>query len=480
MDFKHTAISGVKWTTVSTFMTTLVAVLRLSVLTRFLSKEDFGVVAIITLVLGLTQTFADLGFSSAIMYRQDLTRRDFSSLYWIQLIFFFIIYVAISLCSGVVAGFYETSSLTYLLPLALLDLICYGIGRLYDTILQREFLFKVIAIRNIVCSLISLAVAIVLAALGFGIYSLVLSTLFQTLVNNVWNAVAGQKYYKIQFTVSFKRTIPLIRIGIYQTGTQIVDYISAKLDILIIGKLLGAEALGIYSLAKELVMKVVVIINTIANKVLLPYFSVLQNDDDVLRRNYCRVIRLLSLVNIPVTMSVGLLSSCVVPIFYGDSFMEAVPIVSILSIWSIFICIGNPIGNVSIAKGRTDLSFKYVLVRILLSIPIVWITSTISVTCVAWGQAFLAFSLFLIGYRMLLYQLIRLPFRDYINSFCKIVLLSLLVSVCLYYPIHSNILCIESSVLQLVVYMLFLMFIYGILALLFFRDMFNEMIQLLK
>ena len=166
MDFKHTAISGVKWTTVSTFMTTLVAVLRLSVLTRFLSKEDFGVVAIITLVLGLTQTFADLGFSSAIMYRQDLTRRDFSSLYWIQLIFFFIIYVAISLCSGVVAGFYETSSLTYLLPLALLDLICYGIGRLYDTILQREFLFKVIAIRNIVCSLISLAVAIVLAALG--------------------------------------------------------------------------------------------------------------------------------------------------------------------------------------------------------------------------------------------------------------------------------------------------------------------------
>ena len=60
MDFKNTAISGVKWTTASTFITALVAVLRLSVLARFLSNEDFGVVAIITLVLGLTQTFADL------------------------------------------------------------------------------------------------------------------------------------------------------------------------------------------------------------------------------------------------------------------------------------------------------------------------------------------------------------------------------------------------------------------------------------
>ena len=54
MDFKNTAISGVKWTTASTFITALVAVLRLSVLARFLSKEDFGVVAIITLVFGLT------------------------------------------------------------------------------------------------------------------------------------------------------------------------------------------------------------------------------------------------------------------------------------------------------------------------------------------------------------------------------------------------------------------------------------------
>lgn len=480
MDFKNTAISGVKWTTASTFITALVAVLRLSVLARFLSKEDFGVVAIITLVLGLTQTFADLGFSSAIMYRQDLTRRDFSSLYWIQLIFFSVIYIAISLCSGVISVFYEAPSLTYLLPLALLDLIFYGIGRLYDTILQKEFQFKVIAIRNIVCALVSLIVAIVLAVLGFGIYSLVLSTLFQTLVNNVWNALAGQKYYKIQYTMSVAKAIPLIKIGAYQTGSQIIDYLSVKLDILIIGRFLGAEALGVYSLAKELVMKAVVLINTITNKVALPFFSVLQNDDDVLRRNYCKVIRLLSFVNIPVIMSVGLLSSCIVPIFYGSNFIETAPIVSILSIWSVFICIGNPVGNVSIAKGRTDISFKYVIVRMLLSIPVVGVTSILSITYVAWGQVFLAIVLFFIGYRMLLYKLIKLPFLDYVNSFYKVILLALLVTLCLYYPIHLNVLGIESYVLQLVIYMLLLIVIYGSLAWLLFKGIFYEIIQLLK
>lgn len=480
MDFKKTAISGVKWTTLSTLVTASVAVLRLSVLTRFLNKEDFGIVAILTLVLGLTQTFADLGFSSAIMHRQDLSRRDFSSLYWIQLIVFASIYVLVSLFSGAIANFYDASSLSYLLPLALLDLLFYGIGRLYDTILQKEFLFKVIAVRNVVCSLVSLVVAVLLAVWGFGIYSLVLSTLFQTLTNNVWNAVAGQKYYKIQWVMSVKRVMPLMKIGIYQTGTQIVDYFSAKFDILIIGKLLGAEALGIYSLAKELVMRVVILINTIGNKVILPYFSLLQNSDDALRRNYCKIIQFLSFVNFPATMLIGLLSSCIVATFYGNSYIEAVPIVSILSIWSIFICIGNPVGNISIAKGRTDLSFKYVLVRILLTIPIVWITSSVSIECVAWGQVLMALVLFVIGYRMLLYKLIKLSFYDFIASFYRIALLVLVVSLCLYYPINTNILSIDSNIGQLIIYMLIIIIIYVGLLWLLFRNMLQEIIKMLK
>ena len=280
--------------------------------------------------------------------------------------------------------------------------------------------------------------------------------------------------------MSVAKAIPLIKIGAYQTGSQIIDYLSAKLDILIIGRFLGAEALGVYSLAKELVMKAVVLINTITNKVALPFFSVLQNDDDVLRRNYCKVIRLLSFVNIPVIMSVGLLSSCIVPIFYGSNFIETAPIVSILSIWSVFICIGNPVGNVSIAKGRTDISFKYVIVRMLLSIPVVGVTSILSITYVAWGQVFLAIVLFFIGYRMLLYKLIKLPFLDYVNSFYKVILLALLVTLCLYYPIHLNVLGIESYVLQLVIYMLLLIVIYGSLAWLLFKGIFYEIIQLLK
>ena len=475
---KRVAVSGVKWMTVSTFATAIVAVLRLSVLTRFLDKADFGIVAILTFVLGLTQTFADLGFASAIMHKQGLTRKEFASLYWIQLIVFAILYVVISAFSSVVSDFYKEPSLTYLLPLSLLDLVFYGVGRLYDTVLQKELRFRAIAVRNIVCSLVSLALAVVLAMEGFGVYSLVLSTLFQTFTNNLWNAIAGQKYYRLQFVVSVKESLPLIRIGIYQMGTQIVDYFSSKFDILIIGKLLGTELLGIYSLAKELALKIVLLINSIANRVLLPFFAKLQNNDAELRRIYVQVVRWLAFIDFPVCLAMCVLSAPIISILYGDAYSDVAPILSILSIWSLFLCIGNPVGNLAIAKGRTDISFKYTLVRVAITVPVVFITSLFSIAGVAWGQVLISVLLFLVGCRMLIYKLIKLPLKDYVGAFGDLMIMAIVFGGAFYWVVNFDLLSINNTVFQLIVYGILLLVVYVVALLVFQRKMFFELFKL--
>lgn len=477
---KRMAVSGVKWMTVSTFATAIVAVLRLSVLTRFLDKADFGIVAILTFVLGLTQTFADLGFASAIMHKQGLTRREFASLYWIQLIVFAILYVVISAFSSVVSDFYKEPSLTYLLPLSLLDLVFYGVGRLYDTVLQKELRFRAIAVRNIVCSLVSLALAVVLAMEGFGVYSLVLSTLFQTFTNNLWNAIAGQKYYRLQFVVSVKESLPLIRIGIYQMGTQIVDYFSSKFDILIIGKLLGTELLGVYSLAKEFVQKVITLINSIVNRVILPFFAKAQNNNSDLCRMYCKVIQLLASVNFPISMLLCVLSVPLVILFYGETYIEVAPIVSILSIWSLFICIGNPVGNLAIAKGRTDISFKYTLVRVLITVPIVYVSSLFSISVVAWGQVILGVIMFFVGYRMLIYKLIKLPLKDYIFTFIQIGVIVFLLGGIFYFVLSWETLEFGCVLLQLFLCIFLLLLCYVFLLFLFCRKILYSLYDIVR
>lgn len=477
---KEKAISGVKWMAISTFTTASVAVLRLSILTRFLEKSDFGLVALLTMVLGLTQTFADLGFSSAMMHKKKLSTQEFSSLYWIQLMVFFIFYGLISSGSYWFSVFYEEEMLQYLLPLSLLDLLFYGIGRLYDTILQKELRFRTMALRNMICAGASLGLAVLLAMMGCGIYSLILSTLFQTFMNNLWNAIAGQTYYPLRFFVSFKLCLPLMKIGGYQMGTQIVDYFSAKCDVLIIGKLLGAESLGIYALAKELAMKVVLLINSIVNRVSLPFFSMYQDQMGELRKMYIQVLKWLALIDFPICMVLCVLSTPLVKVLYGEDFLEVAPILSILSIWSLCLCIGNPMGNLSIAKGRTDLSFKYTLVRVCITFPMVYVFALFTLSLVAWGQILIGVVLLGVGYRLLLYKLIDLPWKRYVASFGKIGFLTLCVGMIVALLFSVNPFGMMSDGFLLLIYGLIFIFLYIGLLWAFDRNLWMELFVLLK
>lgn len=98
---------GIGWTTVSTIVNGLTQILRLSILARFLDKSDFGIVAILTFILGLTQVFSDLGFSAAIMSEKNLNRGRFLSLFWLQLMAFVGIMIIISLASPLIAKYYN-------------------------------------------------------------------------------------------------------------------------------------------------------------------------------------------------------------------------------------------------------------------------------------------------------------------------------------------------------------------------------------
>lgn len=445
MGLKQQAISGAKWTTISTVITSLIQLLRLAILTRFLDKSDFGIVAILTFVLGLTNTFSDLGFSAVIMHKQDLTRKDFSSLYWIQFLVFGGLFLIGSLFSPLIASFYEESTIVFLLPIVLFDLVLYGIGKLYDTVLQKDMQFKTIAIRNIVSAGISIVVAFLLAYFGYGIYSMIISTLFNTAMLNIWNFVYGQTYYRLQFRMSLKETMPLVKIGLYQTGTQVLDYFAAKFDILIIGKLLGAEALGVYNLAKEILMKLILVINSIVNKVALPVFAKVQDDLEGMRFAYCKVIKIVSSINFPICVIFGVLSFQIVGILYGPGYEDVSKLMSILSIWSLFLCIGNPVGSIAVATGNTHLSFKYTIVRVLVMIPFVYVASLISISAVAWCNVLTAFIMFLFAWFMLLRKIILLPFSQYISVFIKDLVFALIIGILMMLVVRNNILSLPDN-----------------------------------
>ena len=254
---KSVALKGGLWTSVSTAVSVLTQFARLMILTRFLEKSDFGIVSIVNMVIGLCVAFTDLGFSSALMYKTDISQKEFSTLFWIQFIFFGLIYLVLLMFSPWIAVFYEESLLSTLIPIASLTIIFQSFGKLYDTVLLKQYKFKTVAIRNITSNLISLLLSVIMAFMGCGVYSLIYSALLQTIIVNVWNFISGMKIIRVIFYCSPHYVLNLLKIGIFQTGTRILDFFSNKIDVLIIGKLLGTEVLGLYDLVKNLVFSFV-------------------------------------------------------------------------------------------------------------------------------------------------------------------------------------------------------------------------------
>lgn len=425
---RSVALKGGLWTSISTAVTLVATFARVMILTRFLEKSDFGVVSIINMVIGLCTTFTDLGFASVIMYKQKLTDREFSSLFWTQLILFSFIYLILWAGAPLFSSFYEEPTLSVLIPIASLSVICQAFGKLYDSVLQKQYQFKLLAFRNILSNFASLILAGWMAWVGYGVYSLVCSTLCQAIILNVWNFLSGFKIQKVRFLYDFKEILPLIKMGIYQTGTRILDFFSNKLDVMIIGKLLGTEALGLYDLAKELVFKLVDFIRTVVSKVALPILSNNNSDDDAVRTKFLMITKTVATLCIPICVTVAVFSEDVVHIVYGESFIDMAPLVSIFSVITMFTSISSFFDMLGIAKGRTDLNFRNTIYRVLMTTPMILVCSLWSITAVAIGQLIVTLCMVVVVWRVVVQKTYPMSFKEYIAQFDHLLYVTMAVA----------------------------------------------------
>ncbi len=385
MELKKSIIKGVKWTTLGTLGVAICSLLRLSILTRFLSKQDFGIMAIVLFVLGLLNLFMDMGLTSAIFHKQGITKKEYSSLYWVNLIFGLLVYGLITLIAPGIAAFYEEPALSKYIVIMATAVVFAGLGSQYRTIEQKHLNFKIIAIVDLIASILALTLALILAIKDFGIYALVLSALLQYSLPNLFFFFRGMFYNPVLRHFKMKEALPFLRIGVFEVGSQFINYFNRDLDIIIIGKLFSTDLLGGYSLAKQLVYKPAQIINPIATKISNPLLAKFQKNINELKRNYLNLINIISSLNFVVYLIIIILAPWVVKIIYGNGYDSIVELVQILSVYMFIRSLGNPIGSLVIATGRTDISFYWNLFSLSIMPIFIFTGSQFSLTFVAWS-----------------------------------------------------------------------------------------------
>lgn len=417
MSLKSKTISGVKWTSVSTITLAVVGLLKISVLARFLNASDFGLMALVTFVLGFMNLFMDMGLSSAILHKQNITEKEYASLYWINIIFSLILFGFIIFVSPYIALFYEEPELTILIPLMSISIMLFALGRQFKTVEQKFLNFKYIAITDIIGSIFGLLVGVVSAIYGYGVYALVYAALTSYSISNIVYFVKGLWSRGMLLHFKYDEAKPFLKIGIYQVGGQAVNYFNRDLDILLIGKFFGSEVLGGYSLAKELVHRPMQILNPIITNVASPVLALIQSDKNELKIKFLSFLNIVATANFTAYGLLILLAYPSVLILYGSEFSHIVVLVQILSIYMFMRSVGSAVGSLVVATGRTDLDF-YWNIFVLLIVPLaIYVGAQISIEMVALSLV-LTMTLLIIPYwKFLTNKLCGARLSEYLNSY---------------------------------------------------------------
>lgn len=416
MSIKNQAISGVKWTTLSTIVLAIASLLKISVLARFIDKADFGLMALVMFVLGFMNLFMNMGLTTAILHKQGITKSEYASLYWLNFAFSILLYLLILVISPYIAGYYQEQELNILIPLMGCSLLISAFGRQFKTIKQKELKFKTIAIVDISVALLSLLIATFLAYKGFGVYALVFSALIQFLFSNITFFVLGIKEDGLKFHFSFIETKPFLRIGMYQIGGQVANYFNRNLDTLIIGKYFGVDILGGYSLAKQLVFRPTQVINPIFTRVSAPILARLQGNIEFLRVNYLKLLNIVSSLNIFIFSAVIIFAPLIVKLLYGGGFEDIIPLVRILSVYMIFRSFGNPIGILVIATGRTDLAFKWNLIILFFTPIAIYFGAQFSIEWVAGALTMMMMILLVPAWWFMIKKMLSIDLTTYLKT----------------------------------------------------------------
>lgn len=292
------------------------------VVARILNPEDFGLMALAVVFINLFSYISEFGLSSALIQKKDLDEFETHASFWFLACFNLLMYALILTLSYPVSSFYKTPQLTHIIQVLGLNFLISSFRTIPMCLLTRRLDFVPQARAEFHSAILGSASICVLAALGFGVWSLVLGSLLQHLAST-----ALLLYYHPwwpRLILRFRHIRAMLTFGMSVNASKMLTYLTDNSDNLIIGKVLGEKALGLYNLA--------FILGTIpANKmgsllyhILFPLFSRLQHDRPALHRYFLKANKYVALVAFPSLIGLLIVSGDFVPLVLGPKWLPIV------------------------------------------------------------------------------------------------------------------------------------------------------------
>ncbi len=357
--------------------------LTTSVLARLLTKEDFGLVAVGVIAINYLSVVKDLGLGMALIQRRDDINEAANTVFTINIVLGFALSLIVIPLAPFFAAYFEEPMVANVLRWLGASFAINAIGSVHINLLMRNLDYRRKFIPDMGNTIVKGVISIGLAIAGFGVWALVYGQLIGAIASVllVWIVMP----WRPRLTINKNIASQLFKFGASVTGVSVLSVIADNLGYIIIGKVFGIAALGIFSIAYRLPEMLLIGNLWVMTSVIFPVFSSIQDKPDELRRGFLASIRLVQLVALPICFGLLLAAEPIVRVIFGEQWLETIPLIRILSMFALVYSIGYHVGDLYKAIGRPDISLKLSIMGIAITVPALLIGSQYGLTGFAWG-----------------------------------------------------------------------------------------------
>lgn len=329
-NIKKQLFSGVFYTAISKYVGIIVSLVVSGVLARLLSPDDFGVVAIATVIITFFGIFTDMGVSTAVVQNKSLDKKELSDIFSFTFWTGICISVLFFSASWFIADYYGNDILRTLCQLLSVNLFFASANIVPGALFYRNKEFKFIAIRSFIIQMSGGAAAVIAALCGAGLYALIINPILSSILIF---AISFHRYpQRLQLTWGLTTIRKIFSYSAYQFLFNTINYFSRNLDKLLIGKYMNMSDLGYYEKSYRLMMLPLQNITFVITPVMHPILSDYQNDKLKLATSYERIVHFLAFAGIPLSVLLFFTAKEITLIIFGSQWMPSIPIFQILSL----------------------------------------------------------------------------------------------------------------------------------------------------
>lgn len=385
---KSTVIKSLIYKTVERFSVKGLGFVISILLARMLSPEVFGQIALVTVVINLSQSIIEGGLGTALVQNKDVDEGDYSTVFYICMAMSVLITAVVFAGAPLVAGYYKSPEMLLPLRVYIFSVFFSSYASILMARMQREMRFKQILYCSLTATCVSGALAVALAFAGAGIWTLVVYYFSHTVVNCLAMFVAVR--WRPKFTFSVERAKVLYSFGWKMLASSLMCSLYYDLRSLIIGKRISTEALGYYDRGFQVPFVISSAIDSSVQSVMFPVLAKSQDKKNEATALLRRSLTVSALLIIPAMVGLAAISDTFIRLLLTEKWLPSVPIMEVLCIGQAASALTAPNLVAIKAMGRSDIYMKLEFVRrvAMLIVLLVTVLLTNSIMAMAYSYTF--------------------------------------------------------------------------------------------